>query len=345
MQIKIAEKLKPYSHTPGDFCLLPGTFFRVQVFPALLRIHDLRGPFPTLFAEIPLPITGPVKDFTILQNLEQGFILVWGLAQNGFMRYKISGSVDTIFISIEKGPEALFQTFPNSTPVVNPSLQERLSLGNHKAQDWGLMNRRIALEEILPLWFRLGQMIPSASKKPLAGTAILLDECKQAIETPSILSILSAFQKLFLAGFEGMLSPRLQDENHQGFNLPPIEQDSQLSPLILLTEGALLIRSLFVQQEKKCLKILPALPPEFHCGRFLGIQCHELGILDMEWSKKAIRRMVFQATQDGELALEFFQVKSYRLRMGRQGREKQGVVGESIKIQQGQQYLLDNFMR
>lgn len=345
MQIKIAEKLKPFSHVPGDFCLIPGTFLRVQVFPALLRIHNLKGPHPILFAEIPLPIQGPVQDFTILQDLEKGFVLVWGQTQNGFMRYKIQGSLDSIFISIEKGPEALFNAFPSSMQATQTTLQERLSLGNQKAQDWQLMSRRMALEEILPIWFRLGQLTPSLPKKPHEGTAVLLDECNQMITSKTRLSILTAIQKLYLAGFEGMLSPRLQDESHHGFGLTQINEECQLSPLILLTEGACLIRSMFIQQSNTCLNILPALPPDFHCGRFIGIDCPELGIVDIEWTKKVIRRMTIRAVKDREIKLDFSHMKSYRLRLKRSERGQRMQTGETIKIQQNSQYLLDNFMQ
>ena len=63
MKIAIAERLKPFSHTPGVACLIPGTCWKVEAFPTLLRIGEKY--------DLPLPITGPVADFTLELDLEK----------------------------------------------------------------------------------------------------------------------------------------------------------------------------------------------------------------------------------------------------------------------------------
>lgn len=365
MRIQIAERLKPYSHVPGTFCVLPGSHLRLQIFPALLRVHDLEGPFPVLFAEINLGITGPVKDFTVSQDLEHGFVQVWGQAKNGYFRFNVNASSDgKFFITIERAPKEglvlnslkirqgdIIEVSKNCIeqkegPGYIPPVTDRLSLGFHKAQDWSLMHSRMAMEEIMPLWMRLGQLIPPISNAPHEGTALLIDHCREVIESRNILDIVSEFQNLFLAGFEGMLSPRLTDELHQGFDLPEPVAGSKLSPLVLLTEGSSLIRSLFVKAERGRLHILPALPPEFHCGRMLGIQYDGIGAVDMEWSKKTIRRLIFHSHKEGEIAFDFQQgIKSFRLRMGSHDRGTRYETAQPISIQPNCQYFLDNFMR
>ena len=54
MTIKIAAKLRPFSHVPGAACVIPGTSAVIEAFPTLLRIDG---------HEITLNLTGPVKDF------------------------------------------------------------------------------------------------------------------------------------------------------------------------------------------------------------------------------------------------------------------------------------------
>lgn len=365
MRIQIAERLKPYSHVPGTFCVLPGSHLRLQIFPALLRVHELVGTIPVLFAEINLGISGPVKDFTVSQDLEHGFVQVWGHASNGYFRFNLNASSEgKFFITIEKAPkEGLvlnsLKIRQGDSIVISrncleqkeaqgyiPPVTDRLSMGFHKAQDWSLMQSRLAMEEIMPIWLRLGQLIPPIPNAPHEGTALLMDHCREAIESRNILDIVSEFQNLFLAGFEGMLSPRLTDDLHQGFDLPEPASGSKLSTLVLLTEGSSLIRSLFIKAESMRLHILPALPPEFHCGRMLGVQYDGIGAVDLEWSKKTIRRLIFHSHKEGEIAFDFQQgIKSFRLRMGGRDRGKRYESSETIPIQPDCQYFLDNFMR
>jgi hypothetical protein len=366
MRIKIAQRLKPYSHEPGALCLLPFTSFRCQLFPALIRIHRLLKAVPELFAEVHLNIAGPVKGFTILQDLEHGILHCWGHAQTGYFQYTLARSAqgdDEVVLSLQKAPQGEIvcngiALQAGSSLIISqgsihqgnnskycPTLSnERLSLGSHKAQDWNLMRHRMNFEEIFPLWFRIGQMMPETVKAPLEGTAFLLDSCRKAIEARDPLSVIPSFKSLFLAGFEGMLSPRLADDEHQGFHLPPLVPDSPLSPLLLVVEGAALIRSLFIRTEGQHIKVLPLIPPDFHCGRMVGIKCSFLGTLDMEWSKKTIRRLIFRAEEAGECTFEFRHVKSYRLRKNLQDRGERILCGTPIQMDTGSEYLLDNFM-
>lgn len=324
MKIAISEKLKPYSHLPGTSCLIPGTTLRAQVYPALIRIDN---------QEIPLPIEGPVKDFTVQLDLEKGCINVWGHTAKGYMRYAIWPGPDSFAIVADKFPSDFKIQRGQITKL--PFSKERLSLGCHKAQDWCLTNRRLAMEEIFPFWLRLGQMTPEVQNGPHEGVAALLD-------LPPCISSLS---QLYLAGFKGILDPRLHDDDYQGFNLPDLTTNNPLSPLVLLTEGARLIRSLFIRQEGPTIKILPSLPTEFHCGRFINIQYPKFGTIDLEWSKKTIRKMIFRSEVDGEFTPEFYHVKSYRLRTSLQDKGKRLTVGASLSIKSGNHYLLDNFMR
>ncbi len=349
MQITIAERLRPFSHNPGTYCLLPRTSLRFQIFPALIRVHDFSHAEPKLMVEIALSIRGPVRDFTVQLDLEKGIIKVWGDSKAGFFRYLIAKSDDKALfaIKVEKHPIE----WESAQPIqvlkefqAVPLLAERLSLGSHKAQDWELVRRRRDLKEIFPIWYRLGQLVPDGLKRSPEGTAMLLEECRRGIVLGSSEEVLRPFLELFLAGFEGILSPRLQDDEHQGFLLNPVLPKSEATPLLLLKEGFHLIRSLFFSVNGDVIDILPLLPPEFHCGRLLHLACGDHGHLDMEWTKKAIRRMVFHATADCKLRFYFGnQLKRFRLRESEQDRGHFLATNSYLSFKQGQEYILDRF--
>lgn len=359
MHITIAERLHPFSHSPGTYCLLPGTALRLQIFPARIYVHDLSGSQPRLVAEMQLEIEGPVNDFTIKLDLEKGSILVWGQTLKGFLRYRVTACRDSASLEIvmEKVPQeglawkalnswTFFSRSKNQEQqhaVFVPSLSERLSLGSHKSQDWQMVLRRRDLKEIFPIWLKLAQQLPEVQTHPLQGTAELLEACRQAKVSAPADKILLAFHHLAAAGFEGILSPRLTDTDYQGFHFKPLAANSLLSPLLLLQEGARIIRSLLVEDTEKGIAVLQALPSEFHCGRFLHVRV-DGGILDLEWSKKFIRRMVFTAEKDALLVLRFQKnVKRYRVREENRTQGKFQLSHEPLNVLKGRVYFFDRF--
>jgi hypothetical protein len=368
MHIEIAERLHPYSHLPGAYFVLPGSSLRLQIFPSLIRVDDLSGSVPKQLCVVSLNAKGPVVDFTAQQDLERGEIVVWGKSKVGYFRYKIRSNGNGFIIAMQKAPndgivlasegewsihsDVLAKAGTShlvgakSAIAVEsfavPSDIERLTLGNSKAQDWSLMRRRVSLDEILPLWHRLGQMVPKLHAERASGTAELLDKCREAIAGGYPDKILAPFEALFLAGFDTGLSPRLQDTEHQG--IVPQTKSIVGSPLQLLTDGAAIIRSLFIQADAKGVRILPALPPEFHCGRFLGLKCPGYGKFDIEWTKKAIRRVVFSATETRQVVFTFSQdITGCRLRTSYKDPGVKCASGVPIAITAGTVYWFDNF--
>lgn len=351
MRIQIAERLRPFSHLPGTFFMLPGSALRLQIFPALIRVHDLSGNVPKQLGEIAIDVEGPVCDFTVEQDLEKSIIRVWGHTAKGYMRFvlmAIPGKPHHIGFKIEKQPEKsisfkssqsgflLEETNQSATPQM-----EQLSLGNHKAQNWQAINARCDLTEIFPIWMRLGQLT-TVQPRIKSDKDSLFNVCKKAAEGNKKSEIISVFSSLYLAGFDFGFSPRLHDEGHHGYPLPVI--DSKESPLSLLTEGAELIRSLFIRSSQGKIEVLPCLPPDFHCGRIAHISCGTSGNCAIEWSKKLIRRMVFTAAEDGELQFVFQrEVNRFRLRMSVKDIGKVIAWGTPVEVAKGQCYLFDHF--
>lgn len=348
MHFEIAERLRPYSHLPGTYFMLPGSALRLQVFPALIKVDDLSGSTPKHIGNIILEIQGPVDDFTVQQDLEKGVIVVWGKSKKGFFRYRISALTNGMMLEFEKGIMAMksegeWSLHKNDAQYVFGSASkagnsfvlpvvERLSLGNHKSQDWTLMQRRQKFEEILPIWHRLGQLVPKHE-----GSSRLLQQCRDAIGGNAPEKIIESFREVFLAGFDFGLSPRLCDTDHQG-----IFQDCKPtgSALQLLSEGADLIRSLFVRFDGDKIKLLPALPTEFHCGRFLSES------LSVEWTKKDLRRVVFNAKDNKQITFAFSRGNTHcRLRTSNKDSGIKYVSGDKLDVVAGTPYWFDNFQK
>ena len=253
MKISIAEHLQPFSHEPGTSCLIPLSSWKVTIFPCLSLS-------PRGFSE--------KRNFSVYQGASKrvhgdagfgkGTACVFGFSEEGYFRYVLAQEEEEIALRWEKAPTAgilvkdvlckgkerivLFSAQKEEAVKLS---SEKLSLGLHKSQDWTMVQRRKDFAEIFPTWLRLGQILPvGAEPKQKKGVLQLLGECEAAIEAQKRTEILPVFLKLFLAGFSGILSPRLQDEDYQGI-LPEETNVEEKGSLLLLTRGSELIRSLF----------------------------------------------------------------------------------------------------
>lgn len=303
MKIDIAQRLHPFSHVPGVRLILPKTILELQAFPTRLRIGK---------QEVLFHVKGPVKGFTVEQDLEKGEVCIYS-HQYRYLIRRVEGGVE-IFESKTKKT----QIFPfNHLPVNLP--EERLSLGMHKAQDWDMVKRRGDLKEILPAWLALGNMTPVIDEERRGGTLTLLN-------ADNLLN-------LFNAGFYDILCPRINDDQYQG--LCP-ETNESISPFPLLTEGAKLIRSLFFKEEGDTLYFLPNLPSDFHSGRFKS------PLVDMEWSKKQIRRLILRHTGTKTLIFQKF-IKRFRLRHSPKEKGQIIVAPATLTLEPGRPLFLDRF--
>lgn len=324
--ITIGERLRPFSHVRGTKCLIPGTTFFVEVFPALVRFYDLKEKKPEYIKEVAWEIEGPLDQFIVFQDLERNCVTVVANRKT----YHLLPSLE---ISSKKHPEGS-----------NDSSKERLSLGSHKKQEWEVIYKREDFRTIFPLWFRLGNLLKFPTLKEKGkGIFSVLDECQEKIDANHPEHILPIFRKLFLVGFSGMLVPRLHDEEYQGISLPN-QEDPQISPLYLLSEGARLIRSLFFKAKSNQLFLLPSLPPEFFAGRMLHLSCLPFGKISLEWNKKSIKKAVFHASQSGILHFHLHpSLITFRVRTSLQDRGIRLSNGEGLEIKSNSVYLLDHF--
>jgi len=323
--ISIAERLRPFSHQPGAKCLIPASPYIVEAFPSLVRVKHMDG---TVVKEVLLDIPGPLTQFTLMQDLERGCVTIF----SELYRVHVLPNLE---ISYQKNP---------SCPAWK--VQERLSLGCHKKQEWEAIKNRGDFREIFPLWFRLGASLELPLRQgDDRGVFSLFKKTQLSLFSHRPEEILPQFKKLFLAGFGQMLVPRAFDADHQGIleETAPLSEDS---PLYLLSEGSALIRSLFLLTAENEISVLPNLPPEFDAGRMVKMRCPPYGLLDFEWSKKTIRRLHFHAEKDGEVIFYFpAQMRTFRLRQDFREKGRVYTCGESLEIKSGSHYLLDQFQK
>lgn len=350
MLISIAERFRPFSRVPGIACLLPFSKLGLRVYPAYLEIYDLSLPEPIPKAKFSLPVRGPVNGFTVMQDLEKGYVKVWGESLDGYFRYRIyaSDTVEGFAFAVEKSSDrrlsdALPGAFQGGTLLVSPAV-ERLSFGIAKKADWTSVDRRLTLAEILPFWFRLGQMIPEVIEHS-EGTAGMLSAIENGIENKDVLNLPSYFKTLYLGGFDGLLNCHLDDCNHQGLMLTPSDRNSSNSPLILLTKGARLIRQMLLSKRSSDrIDILPCLLPELHAGRLCNASLGDSGWLDLEWSKKQTRRISFYSAKRQAIAFCFqSRLKSYRLQKADGSEVALRTCGDVVEFEADTTYYFDRF--
>ncbi|QZA58999.1 hypothetical protein [Candidatus Rhabdochlamydia porcellionis] len=328
MNITIAHRMRPFSHKMGSIFLLPNSHFKVELFPTLLRFIDLENRIEPI--EIRLFIRGPIHSFTAELDLEIGSICVFGRTLDGYMRYSLFYKDSELLLLCEKTSSILQLQYGSTLSQLKPKqalaipvplllkesqgLRERLHLGVHKAQDWELMQRRFNLQELFPFWLALAQWVsPIAYEDNDQGMFSLIHKCQTAIEKKEKLQIINCFKNVFLAAFEGVFVPRLFDSDYQG--ILDVE-DKVLPATALLLQSAKLLRRLFFVEEEHFFSILPCVPPELHCGRIIQLQTTKLDRIDIEWSKKRLRRMFIQTSNTRPIVCQLPKdISSCRLRV------------------------------
>jgi hypothetical protein len=358
MQIKLQNKLIPFSHTVPIEILLPKTFWKIKIYPTLICFFDMRQQNLQETLKIFLGLKGPVKDFTVFLDLERFEIRVRGESLLGYFSYSIFQKGKEIVFFLEKSfSEGIkFDSFKSGIifpkeEIVLPlesfdfksKTLENLSFGIFKLQDFDLIKKRQDMREICPYIYRLSQLIPDSDRKNI-GTMSLVKNLEDLINKKDKNNLESSFLTLLKVAFSKTFTPRLSDEDFQGIipneNIPPSS-----SSLFILKETARLIREMFFKEDGKIFHILPSLPTSLFCGRFTNIAT-SFGNLDIEWSKKQLRRMIFKANKDFDLKLQLSsQIKDFRVLSEKKGRGKLFLRDEVIPIKAQHIYYFDHFQK
>ena len=307
--IKLAHRLIPFSHQSKSSCLIPNSQWSVEIAPTLLIFTDL---WKQKKIEIKMGAQGPIYDFTVQQEIEKGKVVVFMKTAKGYVRYSIFRQADEIVLRVEKAPRAgihidfkkVTQSYKAKTEleitkvksIEPPQSSAQLFLGCTKAQDANNIKKRGDLKEILPFLLAVCQRVPEFEwddPMPKGGMYDLLKQLKK--EEGEI-----EWLNLFNAAFESIFSPRTQDTDYQG--LVQSECEETIVPLLLELKS--LIINMFVKIDKSTVHFLPNLPKGFVSGKLKGVQA-PFGVIDIEWTKGQVRRIVVQATESKVLKLVF----------------------------------------
>lgn len=360
MTIKLTEQYRPYSHEVGSSCLLPKSSWKVQAFPTRIEFTNFISEARQETFSIAYAIQGPLRQFTMMQDLERHWVRIFGQGPQGYFSFRVLASAYEIILFVERAPidgiafthKEKVHILKRKEELIIPSTAssfpnlcvEKMHFGSHKAQDWTLVKRRLSLQEILPIWFALGKHIPHHPKIEV-GNSRLLAQCTMMVCQERKKEIGRALLDLFRIGFEGIFLPRLQDRDHHGLFPDSDRIPQEASSLMLLGEGARLIRQLLVQQTEEMVTILPCLPVELHAGRFIDVNCRDI-VLNFEWSKKLIRRLIIYSKVNQTFLIKFQSaIRSFRIRKGSRDR---GIIhhsNEPLTFCAESTYTLDRFQK
>ena len=302
---------------------MPASTLICRVYPTLVEVFDYSHSIPKEIAKVPFSF-GPLDQFTVVQDLERGYIQVSGFAKSGYVRYQIYSKDGTY--TIHQG---------RKKPGIKPRAPfERLYLGSNKQQKWPDIASRCDMREVLAIWYTLGQCAPSLPDTIFTGSSLV--SLVQSGE-------LDAFKALFQAGFDPGFVPRLFDADHLGYNLPVVAEQN-ISPLLLLTEVAKSIRSLFFVEQERIFSILPKLDTKFHCGSLTDIRTVRGHHISIDWTKHLIRTLEITAAVDDTICFNFQkEVKLFRMRLNKKESGAYFKVNDSLTIEKGKKYYIDSF--
>lgn len=350
MKIIIRDRFRPFSHTPGASCLIPGSSLVVTAFPTRLIFEDLLSKERR---EISFLLRGPLVNFTLQQDLERDVVYIFGRSQEGFFRLRLRAVSEGVECYVEKSPQGGLVSRERGTVCsgegwiesialkqTQPRTLERLSLGNHKTQDVDQMRRRCDLKEVLPLLYHLGQKTPEGVPSQ-DGIAHLIAMCQERVTQGARQESYTALESLYLAGYHSCLVPRLFDTEFQGISFAG---HSEASPCFLVAKTARVIRELFLVEEAAQVALLPCLPTAFESGRWVGGMLEGIGVIDFEWSRGHLRRVAIHATIDRSFNLRLQKgIKTGRVRRAWSERGEIWDVGQPLKLESGRILLLDHF--
>lgn len=336
--IEVHERYRPFSHTPGSTCMIPGTPYVLRAFPTRIEIFEGLEKVEA----IDLAITGPTGNFTVILDLEKGAVRVFGHAKEGYYEFCLflnkEGFVElrlergvalTYSYNSQKGILGRKKSIVFDLPQVvqkpqNPA--ERLSLGVSKKLDADLVWRRRSLVEMLPVFFRLGQYFTDEGEKE-----------------PSFLETREDFSHAIDSGFISLFAPAFEGKRFLGVNWPEEKKPLRAAERPFHIYRSL--RNLLVRERPGEILLLPELLKDFICGRLVGAEL-ESAKIGIEWTKGKLRRATIESKKDEQIAVVCPPwVREYRLRAGFKGKSQMCKNGEKFFFQTGHRYILDKFTK
>jgi hypothetical protein len=361
MKIQMEEKMRPFSHLPGAHGTLPKSFWKIQAFPSLLLFESPKGEK----IQIAFRLSGRMEGFTLFEDLFRGELEMTGKIGGDFLRLFLKKEGEKIGLFVKKAPKEgieckLLSPFPYSPTKTDrvfsgqtilfdvkekefsvPPL-ERFFLGSHKKMDMDLIKRRKDPKEIFPLWFLFSQWLPSLPESTKEGVGLLLNRSEELLKKKEKRELEKELLFLWDCGFSSLFVPHLDDPNHL-LSFEKLSISSNANPLILLKEGAKILRSLFLEEKEEKVFLLPTLLPSCVSGVLQKMHL-SFGLLDLEWRAHVPRRAVIASHEAHTLSLICPKpISSYRIRRSNLDRGKRILSGDLLKIEKDEVIFFDRF--
>ena len=340
-RIKIAHRVKPFSHLKKTQCLIPCSTFAATITVGKVSLENLVG---RKKVHLLLGVKGPVRQFTVEQDLEKCRVNVMMRTESGDIRYYLERDGDEVVIVMAKVPKGgLTFTFNGEEeklkkhhrvalckdgslmPYKSPT---RLFLGCTKGQNVEGIMWRHDMKEVLPILYALSKVVPEIEGgSERGGNYELLEK--------------GEISHLFEAGFESLLMPRSNDTDYQGF----VNSESEAGPLGLLSGLKSLILSLFIKEVDGRVEILPNLPKMAVSGRLIGVEL-SIGKIDLEWTKGKVRRLALYANRDASISFKFPKnITSYSLSVNKEFKNVLKRAPSPLKLRPKMAYFLSDFKK
>ncbi len=350
--IKIAQRLRPYTIEPGVPTIIPSSWMSLILFPGQFSVINLCD--GSLLGSWQITLPEVIFDFQMINDLESGRIHVRLKGSATFFEYYLTPSAPTSLELFLQRAQGAFILNGKEVPckvkvplllgeVITPikSTPMRISFGAHQKLDWRLVGRRMDLLQILPIWILMGLQIPALAGKCTGIGRQLLDQVIQAQKTHERTVLFRHIHALFVAAFDGLMHPQLQDHYHRGWQCDV----GPGSPLLVLQESSQVLMECFVRWDGSHLALLPALPVECHCGRIIHMELSHQVKVEFEWSKKQIRRVHFFNQSEDSFSFSFSCMQMQQARLRKSVRDK-GVCKKLdglMVIPSGESHYLDHF--
>lgn len=328
--IQTKQQFKPFTHQFGQKFLLPETDVVIQAYPSKILFYQLTVAGSLIKkAGVTLKEPLPLKNWTFEADYFRQELRLFFQSVNGPVELLFKKNNDAVTTTAKKTPsnglEILIEK-QGQDPALDfseLSLQKhehfqldwihntlshtskpKLSLGCQKKQDLQAIQKRGELKESLPLLFALSNFYPN---QPYHSEHSLGQDWKKA----DSLSFSKAAEK-FLLGYidEGLVPNTNIDPN---LFLPVSPEKKPPSALGVLAEIRAHLLNSLLQLEGNCLRLLPNLPKEFHCGKLVGLEITPGVFISIEWSKKQIKKAELYTLQAFEFNLALPKdIKTYR---------------------------------
>jgi hypothetical protein len=335
MSLGRIEPCRPLTRRPGAWAPLPGSDWKVQLFPTQIRLLGPQG--QRLIQD--LPVQGAVRTWTAQLDLDRHEIRLWGEA-NSYFCATLRAKEQAIHLTL--GRQQLQQLILVEGVESWAPTQERLQFGNHSVQDVDKLGSNLPLSHVVPTWFRLGISLPRQQAQPQELS--LLGLLAQKVEEGNRSGVGQAILQNRRAAFQDLWAPQAVDHGFWGFGIPPTLQDDQH----LMSAGAWLLRDMVLKTVGFQATLLPCLPKELPAGRLLRAAWPEVGSLEIEWTRGRPRQVLLTPSHAASIQLHW-QEGAARLRPLKEqvpvrSEARSLRSGEKLEVVPGRPLLLDRFV-